>query len=208
MQKLNKKYITFDDYMDICLYYPDYGYYNNKNISLGTANSDFITGPEVSPLYADSLIDFYIKYKKFNIINNIIEIGAGSGTLAYNFLYNLSEKDIPKKYYIYEKSEYLKKQQQEKLSKLPKNYFEIIEWVDHINNIENVFLIANEVLDALPAKIFTKTNNFFYEKVIKLKDNELYFSKIDCDDFLLDKIYKIENRIKSKYQIIAVLKLI
>lgn len=192
------KYITFDDYMDICLYYPDYGYYNNKNISLDPTNSDFITGPELSSLYTDSLIDFYIKYKKFHTVENVIEIGAGSGAMAYNFLYNMPKKDIPKKYYILERSKYLKKQQKEKLSKLPKEYFEIIEWIDEIKYIENVFLVANEVLDALPAKIFIKENNFFYEKVIKLKNNKLYFSKINCNDFLLDKIYRIEKRIKSK----------
>ena len=192
------KYITFDDYMDACLYYPNYGYYNNKNISLDYSNSDFITGPEVSSLYTDSILDFYIKYKKFNNIENIIEIGAGSGAMAYHFLSNIQEKDIPKKYYILEKSQYLKKQQKNKLRNLPKNCFEIIEWIDNIKYIENVFLIANEVLDALPSKMFTKENDCFYEKVIKSKKNSLYFSKIECDDFLLEKINRIEERIKSK----------
>ena len=49
-----KNYITFDDYMDMCLYYPNLGYYNNKNIS---KSKEFrLFGPEISPIYADSII--------------------------------------------------------------------------------------------------------------------------------------------------------
>ena len=102
---------------------------------------------------------------------------------------------MPKKYYILEKSKYLIDQQKIKIAKLPKKYSDIVEWVDNIENIDNVFLIANEVLDALPAKLFLKKENKFYEKVIRIKNNELFFSTIDCDDFSKDKILNIEKRI-------------
>ena len=191
-------YLTFDDYINTCLYYPHLGYYNNKNISFDPKNSDFITAPETSSVYTESIINFYIQCKKYKKIENILEFGAGSGELAYNFLKNIPENNIPEKYYILEKSLYLKKQQQEKIGLLPEKYRGIVEWVNEVKNIDNVFLIANEVLDAIPSKILIKENNIFYEKVIKTKNNKLYFSKIACSDYLNEKITNIELRMDSE----------
>ena len=190
-----KDYLAFDEYMEMCLYYPGLGYYNNQNISLDPKNSDFITGPEVSFLYAESIVNFYLKCKAYKRIDNVIEFGAGSGELCYNFLKNISNKDLPKKYYILEKSKYLIAQQKIKVEKLPKKYRGIVEWIDKIENIDNVFLIANEVLDALPARLFLKKENKFYEKVISINNNELLFSTIGCDHLSKDRILKIEKRI-------------
>jgi SAM-dependent MidA family methyltransferase len=190
-------HLTFDNYMDICLYYPHLGYYNNNNISFNQKNSDFITAPEISYIYTQSIINFYLQCKKYKKIENVLEFGAGSGEMAYNFLKNIEENNIPKKYYILEKSIYLKKQQEKKIKLLPKKYRSIVEWVDEVKDIENVFLLANEVLDAIPSKILFKENNIFHEKVVKTKGSQLYFSKIDCSNDLLEKIKNIESRINS-----------
>ena len=189
------QYLTFDEYMDICLYYPEHGYYNNKNISLDPKNSDFITAPELSEIYTDSIITFYLQCKKYNKLDNILEFGGGSGEMAYNFLKNINHKNLPKKYYIIEKSVYLKKQQKNKLKDLPKKLIDKVEWIDEIKDIENIFIIANELFDALPSKIFYKENNIFFEKVVKSKNNKLYFSKISCEDYLQEEINQIEFRI-------------
>ena len=206
--ELNKKihakvkhngYITFDDYMDMCLYYDDLGYYNNKNISLNPKNSDFITGPEISPIYTDSIINFYNNCKKNKEIDYVLEFGAGSGELAYNFLKNVTSNNMPKKYFILEKSKYLKRQQKDKINNLPKEISKKVEWINDVSNIKNVFLIANEVLDAIPAKRFIKKENKFYEKIIKSKYGKLYFSKRKCKPLLEEKIKNIENRINFNF---------
>ncbi len=190
-----KNYITFDDYMDMCLYYPDLGYYNNKNISLNPKNSDFITGPEISPIYADSIIDFYNNCKKNKEIEYVLEFGAGSGQLAYNFLKNINSKDLPKKYFILEKSYHLKEQQKNKINLLPKEIAKNVEWIDNIKNLKNVFLVANEVLDAIPSKRFIKKDNNFFEKVIKIKNDKLFYSTIDCEISHKKEIENIESRL-------------
>ncbi len=192
------KFLTFDEYMDICLYYPDLGYYNNKDISFNPKNSDFITAPELSEIYTDSIITFYLKCKKYKKLENILEFGAGSGEIAYNFLKNIDQKNLPKKYYIIEKSHYLINQQKNKLKNLPKNLFDKIEWIEEIKNVDNIFLISNEVFDALPSKIFYKENNIFFEKTIISKNNKLYFSKINCKNHLQKEIDQIESRIGYK----------
>ena len=191
-------YITFDEYMDMCLYYPNLGYYNNKDISLDPRNSDFITGPEISSIFTDSIRDFYTSCKNNIKIDYIVEFGAGSGELAYNFLKDLDGTNLPKKYFIIEKSEQLKKQQKEKIRKLPENLAKNVEWISEINNLKNAFLIANEVLDAIPSKIFIKEKNNFYEKIIKIKNNKLYYSKMECEPFLKEKINNIEKRLNKK----------
>tara|TARA_B100000767_G_scaffold129929_1_gene123434 strand:+ start:1382 stop:2485 length:1104 start_codon:yes stop_codon:yes gene_type:complete len=190
-------YLTFDCYTDICLYEPHLGYYNNKHISFDQKNSDFITAPEVSSIYTESIINFYLQCKKYKKIDNILEFGAGSGEMAYNFLKNIEDNDIPKKYYILEKSIYLREQQEKKIKLLPEKYNGIVEWINEVKGIKNVFLLANEVLDAIPSKILFRENNIFYEKVIKSKNNKLYFSKIDCSDHLQKEIKNIELRIGS-----------
>ena len=190
-----KNYITFDDYMDMCLYYPNLGYYNNKNISLNPKNSDFITGPEISPIYADSIISFYNSCKKNKKIEYVLEFGAGSGQLAYNFLKNINSKDLPKKYLIFEKSYHLKEQQKNKINLLPKEIAKNVEWIDNIKNLKNVFLVANEVLDAIPSKRFVKKNNNFFEKIIKIKNDKLFYSLIDCEISHKKEIENIESRL-------------
>ena len=192
-------YLTFDKYMDMCLYYPNLGYYNNKNISLDPTKSDFVTGPEISSIYTDSIKDFYSSCKNNMDIDFVIEFGAGSGELAFNFLKDLNNKDLPKKYFIVEKSDHLKKQQKEKIKKLPGNLSEKVEWINKINNLKNVFLIANEVLDAIPSKIFIKEKNNFYEKITKIKNNDLYYSKMKCEPLLKEEIINIEKRLRYKF---------
>lgn len=192
-------FITFDHYMDLCLYNPNHGYYSNKKISFDKNKSDFITAPELSPLYAESIIEFYLNCKKFKNVNNVIEFGAGSGELACNFLKNIDENFLPKKYYIIEKSSHLRKKQKEKINKILKNKSNVVEWINNITNIDDVFIIANEVFDAMPSKIFIKKNNNFYEKVIKITNNKLYFSKIDCNKNIKNLIQKIEERIDMKF---------
>ncbi|MBH32090.1 MAG: hypothetical protein CMD90_00370 [Gammaproteobacteria bacterium] len=203
IEKIHKKvkqnlFITFDDFMEISLYYPSLGYYDNKNISLNPKNSDFITAPELSSLYAKSIANFYLQCRKYTKINNVLEFGPGSGKLAYDFLNSLKTEDIDN-YIMYEKSGALRKQQEDMVKGLPPDLQKKVIWEDNISHKNNSFIIANEVIDAMPVKIFTKKNNMYYEKIIILKDNELQWSHIDADDKLKLKIEEIEESIKYKF---------
>ena len=70
---------------------------------------------------------------------------------------------------ILEKSYHLKEQQKNKINSPQKEIAKNVEWIDNIKNLKNVFLVANEVLDAIPSKRFIKKDNNFFEKVIKIK---------------------------------------
>ena len=82
-------FITFDEYMDMSLYFPKYGYYNSKRTDFHPKNSDFITAPELSAIYTNSIVKFYTDSRKYKNIENVLEFGAGSGEMAYNFLKNV-----------------------------------------------------------------------------------------------------------------------
>ena len=118
--------------------------------------------------------------------------------MAYNFLKNCNSKDLPRNYFIIEKNANLIKKQKNKLQKLPKNLFKKINWVDSNYKSENVFIIANEILDAIPSKIFHKKDNKFYEKCIIEENGNLAFSLKDCNDIYLKKIKSIEERLNRK----------
>jgi SAM-dependent MidA family methyltransferase len=46
--------IGFDEYMHMALYEPGLGYYSGSSIKFG-AHGDFVTAPEISPLFGASL---------------------------------------------------------------------------------------------------------------------------------------------------------
>lgn len=203
IEKIQKKikqnlFITFDDFMEISLYYPSLGYYDNKNISLNPKNSDFITGPELSSLYAKSIANFYLHCREYTKINNVIEFGPGSGKLAYDFLNSLKAEDIDN-YIMCEKSGALREQQEKKVKELPHDIQKKVVWEDNINHKNNSFIIANEVIDAMPVRIFTKKNNICCEKVIILKDDKLQWSHIDADEKFKLTVEEIEESIKYKF---------
>ncbi len=191
-------FITFDEYMDMSLYFPKYGYYNSERTDFHPKNSDFITAPELSAIYTNSIVKFYTDSRKHKKIENVLEFGAGSGEMAYNFLKKCNSKDLPTNYFIIEKNANLIKKQKNKLQKLPKNLFEKINWVDNSYVSENVFIIANEILDAIPSKIFYKEDNKFYEKCIIEEEGNLAFSLKDCNGNYLKEIHSIEDRLNRK----------
>src|SRR5262245_13776755 len=105
-------HISFARFMELALYAPNLGYYTSA-IPKFSKKGDFITAPELSPLFAQSIARQCQQI--FKDLNNgdILELGAGSGRLAGDLLLALEELDcLPQHYFIYEKSDSLKKQQQ------------------------------------------------------------------------------------------------
>ena len=92
--------ISFAQYMDMALYEPALGYYCVGTEKFG-AGGDFVTAPELSPLFAESLADFCVKEFSDAENNTILEVGAGSGRLALNLLRALRHrKKLPNNYFI------------------------------------------------------------------------------------------------------------
>ena len=80
--------ISFRDYMQCCLYEPGLGYYTAGSIKLGKGG-DFVTAPEVSPLFGQSLANYAARAFAAGLPANLLELGAGSGRLCRDLVQRL-----------------------------------------------------------------------------------------------------------------------
>src|SRR5438034_9159155 len=73
--------------MELALYAPGLGYYSAGARKLGKAG-DFVTAPEISPLYGQTLAR-QVKQVLEAGFDEVLEVGAGSGALAAPLLEEL-----------------------------------------------------------------------------------------------------------------------
>lgn len=123
-------WISFADFMHMALYTPGLGYYSGGATKFGFAG-DFVTAPEISPLFAKTLA-----LQAAQILaatqGNILELGAGTGKLVVDLLLELQQlKQLPEQYFILEVSDHLRQVQRENLQKkLPDDLFKRVAWLD------------------------------------------------------------------------------
>lgn len=144
--------ITFKRFMQLALYEPGLGYYSAGNCKFGTAG-DFVTAPEISPLFGQ-VLSFALQniLDKFssNTTPCILELGAGTGKLAGDILENLLY--LPEKYFILEISADLINRQKTYLkTRLSTSLFNRIQWLTQLPSLPFAgIILANEVIDAMP----------------------------------------------------------
>ena len=165
--------ISFARYMQLALYTPQLGYYQNALKKFGK-NGDFVTAPEISPLFSYCLANQFAEILENLNGGDIFEFGAGSGIMAADILFALKEKNqLPNHYYILELSGFLKSVQRETIqNKIPELLDRVI-WLEQLPEkpIQGVVL-ANEVLDAMPIHLF-KINNGIKECGVAVENNQL-----------------------------------
>jgi len=179
--------IYFDQYMQLVLHDPEIGYYQNQDNIIGK-DGDFTTVPETSAHLAYCLAHACAKLIYDDAKRTILEIGAGSGKLAYDILNYLSTwKQLPSKYYIYEPSKALRKKQKEAIENNHAHLVSIIEWLPDLNcDLETTILIANEVVDALPVKCFTNTESGIKERTVAVSPSGGFTWQLDDPTHELD----------------------
>ncbi len=161
--------ISFEDFMEMALYYPNLGYYTNKHIKIGR-EGDFFTsshlGEAFGILLSRAIENFYRDFKgKDNF--TVTEIGPGMGYLAYDILCNLK---IPIEYNLVETNPFLIDIQKQRLTQ----HIEKIRWYPSIDDLPYLrgVIICNEIFDALPVRIFEMRENLL-EVYVTIKDENL-----------------------------------
>ncbi|HWX29446.1 MAG TPA: SAM-dependent methyltransferase [Steroidobacteraceae bacterium] len=148
-------WLPFERFMDAALYAPGLGYYSAGARKFG-AGGDFITAPEVSPLFGACLARQCAEILDKLGEGSILEIGAGSGRLAADILLRLETLGVlPARYWILEISADLRERQRRHLAQRAPHLAERLHWLD--GPPEGSFdglILANEVLDALPVTRF------------------------------------------------------
>ena len=147
--------IPFSRFMELCLYAPGMGYYSAGRRKFG-AGGDFVTAPEISPLFGRALATAVAPLLTSMEGSEILEFGAGSGRLAIDLLGELERLGcLPARYLILERSADLKLRQQQAIGEQLPQLLERVAWIDSLpaSGFRGVML-ANEVLDAMSVERF------------------------------------------------------
>lgn len=147
--------ISFDRYMELALYAPGLGYYTAGMRKFG-AQGDFVTAPEISPLFSRTLARQVKQLLDLCGGGAVLEFGAGSGRLAVDMLCELESLDaLPEQYMILELSPDLRQRQQQLVTAEIPHLIERVQWLERMprQRLRGV-VIANEVLDAMPVHRF------------------------------------------------------
>lgn len=147
--------LPFDRFMDLALYAPGLGYYVAGAVKLGR-DGDFVTAPEVSPLFGRCLAAQCAEVLERLGGGDLLELGAGTGTLAVELLDALEHRNaLPGRYLILEPSPDLQERQRTLIRERIPHLAERCTWLTRLpRNLRGVVL-ANEVLDAMPVHRFS-----------------------------------------------------
>jgi SAM-dependent MidA family methyltransferase len=187
--------ISFAEFMQHALYAPGLGYYVSGTSKFG-AGGDFITAPEISPLFGHILARQAAAVLDTLGRGEILELGAGSGVLAEAMLTKLAMLNaLPERYYILEVSADLQQRQREHLEREVPDLVSRVQWLSQLPEDFSGTIIANEVADSLPVERFTKTGGLPKQlRVVAAKDGFDWFLD-DPPDLLGNAIERIEREI-------------
>ncbi len=146
--------ISFARFMAMALYQPGLGYYSAGARKFGAAG-DFVTAPELSPLFSRCLAR-QCRQVLYEIgCGDILEFGAGTGVMAAEVLLELERLGaLPGQYFILELSPDLKQRQRHTLERRAPHLLERVSWLEGLpeSGFQGVIL-ANEVVDAMPVHL-------------------------------------------------------
>jgi len=168
-------WIGFDTFMEQALYAPGLGYYSRGATVFGAmpqglsdasgvvkgAGSDFVTAPEMTPLFGQALARQVAQALQVTGTDEIWEFGAGTGALALQILDALDALGVPlRRYTIVDLSQPLKERQQATLQA----HANRVQWADTLPAQMQGVVVGNEVLDAMPVKLFARVSGAWHER--------------------------------------------
>lgn len=156
-------WIPFSRFMELALYAPGVGYYSAGARKFGAAG-DFVTAPELSPLFGRTLAR-QVADIMAQSAPQVLELGAGSGKLAVDMLEELERLDcLPERYAILEVSADLRDRQRALVQQRLPHLASRVHWLDTLPEHISGALVANEVLDALPVHLVHWTHDRIMER--------------------------------------------
>ena len=157
-------WLPFDRFMAIALYEPGLGYYARGHAVFGTLpedGSDFVTAPELSPLFGQALAVQVGQALDAAASAQVLEFGAGSGALAAQLLQALGSR--VQRYRIVEVSGALLARQAARLAA----WADRVQWLDAWPDTIEGVVVGNEVLDAMPVQLLHWTGQQWLERGVQ-----------------------------------------
>lgn len=162
-------WLAFDRFMALALYEPGLGYYANDTAKFGlmpSSGSDFVTAPEMSPVFGQLLAAQVAEALQRTHTREVWEFGAGTGALALQVLDELAALGVrPDRYTIVDLSGTLRARQQLRLVK----YESLVHWADALPDRLEGVVIGNEVLDAMPVQLLVRKAGVWHERGVVLQ---------------------------------------
>ena len=149
-------WLPFEAWMHQALYAPSLGYYTAGSAKLAetpdktTPRGDFVTAPELTPLFGQTLASQVAHVLRDTGTTRVLEFGAGTGALADALIAELDTLGLTVSYDIVEVSADLRDRQQQRLAR----YGQRVNWLDQLPESFAGCVVANEVLDAMPVRLF------------------------------------------------------
>jgi len=174
-------WIPFDRYMERALYAPGLGYYSGGARKFGLVSddgSDFVTAPELSPLFAATLARALGEALQASGTRALMEFGAGTGKLAARLMLALEALGIAfDSYAIVDLSGELRARQRETIEALAPHLAPRVTWLDALPARFEGVVLGNEVLDAMPVRLFARKDAVWHERGVALAaDGAFVFS--------------------------------
>ncbi len=171
-------WLGFDHFMGLALYAPGLGYYSNQKRKFGlmpqsksagqNGGSDFVTAPEMSPLFGRALAVQVRQALLASSTNEVWEFGAGTGALAEQVLAALDGAGLQlDRYNIVDLSGSLRARQAERLSA----WGDRVRWLDQLPEAFEGGVLGNEVLDAMPVQLLSFDGRAWAERGVALDES-------------------------------------
>jgi SAM-dependent MidA family methyltransferase len=164
--------------MAMALYEPGLGYYSRGAPVFGAmpaSGSDFVTAPELSPLFGQALARQVGEALEAAGSSTVYEFGAGSGALAAQLLQTLGSRI--ERYAIVDLSGTLRQRQAERLAA----WADRVVWLDSLPETMTGVVVGNEVLDAMPVQLLHWDGEQWTERGVAAAAGELHFEDRPTD---------------------------
>jgi len=192
--------IPFSRFMERALYAPGLGYYSAGAHKFG-AGGDFITAPELGPLFAECIIEALAPVlRALGPDAQWLEIGGGSGRFAAAALAHLAALDaLPARYCMLEPSADLRERQQALLREcLSPELNARMDWLDGPPSAAwNGVVFANEVIDALPTTRFAIDGGTLWEEYVVLDGASFNTTLHPADAMLTSAVRHLERQLDA-----------
>ena len=195
-------WLSFARYMEMALYEPGLGYYSNPGQVFGAAG-DFVTAPELTPLFGATLARQVSPWLKDPALAGsgqvVLEVGGGSGMLAaqlLNALDNVGHHEV--RYLILELSAERREHQRQTLKSLAPGLMDRVGWLDTFPESFAGVVVANELLDAMPVQLFEWQANAeaeLQEMGVTWVDGRFAWAPRPADAVLTETVAALRNRL-------------
>ena len=186
-------WIGFARYMELALYEPGLGYYSAGASKLGAAG-DFVTAPELAPLFGRCLAVQCEEVLGTLGGGELLELGAGSGAMAATLLAELERRDaLPRRYRILDVSADLRERQRETIAAAVPGLADRVEWLDRLPGDFTGVIVANEVLDALPVERFVMRGGEVASLGVAVREGRLAWCEGPASERLVEAVRHIER---------------